>query len=397
MKLNNRNIAFITPLIFVIIGIGLQFWLGEFPLHLFKFPVNLIVIIQLFLIIIASYIFLKKNKIILFLASGYAALSSILLFAFIVIIMAIYPQTGQINNILDKIGFSKIVLSWIYAISVLYLLLSLGTITVKRIVPFKTKNLFFFLNHFGLWIILAFGNLGQADKISILITVPETETIWYGYDKQNNYFEPDFAIELTKFTIDYYPPKLGLIDNNGKMVDPKFYQAQEINKNQSLTVLDKNVYVINLIEEAMFINDSIHCVAGLPEKTFVTALKMNSDTVYLQNGTSFSPPVIQEFNENYKLVILNPEPKYFGSEIKLYTKSGITNEIHKIEVNKPLKTGNWKVYQTSYFKTPEFKGYVSVFTAVFDPWLNATYCGIALMFIGAISLIFKRKISKKEE
>lgn len=397
MKLNNRNIALIIPLILVLIGICLQFWLGEFPLHLFKFPVNLIVIIQLILIIIASYIFLRKNKIILFLASGYAALSSMLLFAFVVIIMAIYPQTGQISNILDKLGFSNIILSWIYAISVIYLLLSLGTITVKRIVPFKTKNLFFFLNHFGLWIVLAFGNLSQADKVSISITVPEAETIWYGYDKKNNYVEPDFAIELTKFTIEFYPPKLGLIDNNGNLLNPKIYQPREIIKAHSLNIINNDVYVIDLIENAIVINDSIRRVAGLPEKTYIAVLQINTDTVYLQNGTEFSPPVIYEIDQNYKLVILNPEPKYFGSEIKLYTKSGITNEIHKIEVNKPLEIGNWKVYQTSYFKTPEFKGYVSVFTAVFDPWLNATYCGIALMFIGAISLIFKRKISKKEE
>ncbi|MDD3860058.1 MAG: cytochrome c biogenesis protein ResB [Bacteroidales bacterium] len=311
--------------------------------------------------------------------------------------MAIYPQTGQISNILDKLGFSNIILSWIYAISVLYLLLSLGTITVKRIVPFKTKNLFFFLNHFGLWIVLAFGNLSQADKVSISITVPEAETIWYGYDKKNNYVEPDFAIELTKFTIEFYPPKLGLIDNIGNLLNPKIYQPREIIKAHSLNIINNDVYVIDLIENAIVINDSIRRVAGLPEKTYVAVLQINTDTIYLQNGTEFSPPVFYEIDQNYKLVILNPEPKYFGSEIKLYTKSGITNKIHKIEVNKPLEIGNWKVYQTSYFKTPEFKGYVSVFTAVFDPWLNATYCGIALMFIGAISLIFKRKISKKEE
>ncbi|HOZ30002.1 MAG TPA: cytochrome c biogenesis protein ResB [Bacteroidales bacterium] len=311
--------------------------------------------------------------------------------------MAVSPQAGHSDNIFGKIGFSDITQSWTYALTVLYLLLSLGLVTIKRLLPLKAKNLFFFLNHFGLWIILAFGNLGQADKISILITVPETETIWYGYDKKNNYVEPNFAIELTKFTIEFYPPKLGVFENNGKLSDPKTYQPQEIISHQSLNILNNDVYVINLIENALVINDSIRRVTGLPEKTYVAVLKINNDTVYLQNGTEFSPPVIYEIDQNYKLVILNPEPKYFGSEIKLYTKSGITNEIHKIEVNKPLKTGNWRVYQTSYFKIPEFKGYVSVFTAVFDPWLNATYCGIALMFIGAISLIFKRKISKKEE
>ena len=63
--------------------------------------------------------------------------------------------------------------------------------------------------------------MSLLDKISMMITVPEGELVWYGYDNEDNYIEPDFAIELNAFIIDYYPPKLALIDNQGKLVSPK--------------------------------------------------------------------------------------------------------------------------------------------------------------------------------
>jgi cytochrome c biogenesis protein ResB len=76
----------------------------------------------------------------------------------------------------------------------------------------------------------------------------------------------------------------------------------------------------------------------------------------------------------------------------LYTKSGIQNQKHLIEVNKPLKIESWTIYQTSYFKSPEYKSYISVFTAVYDPWLKIVYIGFFMMVVGAIYLIFGRRI-----
>jgi hypothetical protein len=247
---------------------------------------------------------------------------------------------------------------------------------------------------------LAAASLGQADKIRINITVPEEELIWYGYTENDQYFEPDFAIKLNKFNIEFYNPKLGIVDDNGEMLSAKDYQPTEIIDGSTIIYKDYKIEVVETLEDAISINDSVMRVMGLSEKTYVSTLKVSKngeeDTkCYIQSGTSFQSPVSAAIDKDINLVLLNPEPKYFGSEIELFTREGVKNEKHIIEVNKPLKISSWTIYQTSYFKSPEYEGYISVFTAVFDPWLKIVYIGFALMFIGAGYLIFSRRTKTK--
>ena len=392
MKYNKWKIGFLIPVCLIAIGLLLQITCGNFPLHFFDFPTNLIVISEVFIIVILMHIFLKKYNAIKFLSSGYSALSALSFFTLCIIAMVLIPQNHNSNGLSSMLGLNDIINSWFYALSILFLLISLGLITVKRLFPFNIRNSFFFLNHFGLWIVLAFGNLGQADKTNIQITIPEGELIWYGYDKNNEYFEPDFAIELTEFIIDFYPPKLALTNNKGEIVNPKIFQPTDLVKNERISVLDTDIVVVDILKNAITTKDTVLRVMGLPEKTYVAILKINGEEVFIQNGTSFQPPVFANLNNQYNLTILNPEPKYFGSDIRLFTKSGISNQKHLIEVNKPLKIESWTIYQTSYFKSPEYKSYISVFTAVYDPWLKIVYIGFFMMFVGAIYLIFGRRI-----
>ncbi len=393
---SKKNYSIIIPLFLFLLGMVLQYFLGNFPLHVFRFPINLITIIEIFILLILVYLFLKRNAIVRFLSSSYAALSSLFLFTLMVVLMVLLPQTTQHSNELSRFGFNNIVYSWSYALAVLYLLITLGLTCIRRLFPISIRNLFFFLNHFGLWMVLAFGNLGHADKISMMITVPEGELVWYGYDNEDNYIEPDFAIELNAFIIDYYPPKLALIDNQGNLASPKLYQATDLVVDKSFDIFGTNIQVLDIVEDAIFTANKIVGFSALPEKTIVAVLKINDDTAIVQNGTNFYSPVVKSFKEDYNLTLLNPEPKYFASNISLFSKTGISNQKHLIEVNKPLKINAWTVYQTSYFKTADYQSYVTVLTAVFDPWLKIVYFGFLLMFIGAIYLIFSRRIINKK-
>lgn len=391
MKTKYFKASIILPAAGLIVGLVLQAVLGNFPLESMRFPVNMIIFAELFVMTILLHVFFKNKNFVKFLSSGYAAISSISLFALLVILMVLIPQDKSGNGIIKVLGLDRIIFTWTYAISTLYMLLSLGLVTMRRLFPLNLRNIFFYINHFGLWLVLATASLGQADKQKITITVPEGELIWYGYDENGNYTEPDIAIKLESFNIKFYPPKLAVIDDAGELKDPKDFQPTELISGENIKYGSFKISVIEVFEDAIAVNDSVKFVTGLPEKTIVAKLKVNNDTVLIQNSTSFHPPVTARIAEDKQLVILNPEPKYFGSEISLFTRTGIKDEKHTIEVNKPLVLNSWTVYQTSYFKTPEYEGYVSVFTAVFDPWLKIVYVGFAMMFIGAIYLIFSRR------
>lgn len=392
--------SLILPLILITLSLLLQFIFGNFPLDAFRFPINMLVIAELFVMSIILHIFFNKKSVIQYLSSSYAALSSISLFAVLVIIMVLIPQDINHNGLIKISGFGKITHSWLYVFSTFYIIICLGMVTVRRLLPLNLKNIFFFINHFGLWIVLAAASLGQADKVRINITVPEEELIWYGYTENDQYFEPNFAIKLNKFNIEFYNPKLGIVDDNGEMLSAKDYQPTEIIDGGTIMYKDYKIEVVETLEDAISINDSVMRVMGLTEKTYVASLKVSKNgkeavKYYIQSGTSFQPLVSASIDKGINLVLLNPEPKYFGSEIELFTIEGVKNEKHIIEVNKPLKLNSWTIYQTSYFKSPEYEGYISVFTAVFDPWLKIVYIGFALMFIGAGYLIFSRRTRNK--
>ena len=391
MKTKYFKASIILPAAGLFFGLVLQVVLGSFPLESSRFPVNMIVFAELFVMTILLHVFFKNKNFVKFLSSGYAAISSLSLFALLVIFMVLIPQDKSGSGIIKIFGLDRIIFTWTYAISTLYMLLSLGLVTMRRLFPLNLRNVFFYINHFGLWLVIATASLGQADKQKLTITVPEGELIWYGYDENGKYTEPDIALKLESFNIKFYPPKLAVIDDAGELKDPKDFQPTELIKGEKINYGSFKISVIDIFDDAIAADDTVLFVTGLPEKTIVAKLKVNNDTVFIQNSTSFHPPVTARIAKDKQLVILNPEPKYFGSEIGLFTRSGIKDEKHTIEVNKPLVLNSWTVYQTSYFKTPEYEGYVSVFTAVFDPWLKIVYVGFAMMFIGAIYLIFSRR------
>ncbi len=395
--MNNSNFraAILVPAFLFAIGLALQLFLGYFPIEILKSPINIIVLGELFLMTILMHIFLKKTKLVKFLSSGHAAISAISLFVLLVIVMVMVPQDPQETNFFSVIGLTNITGNWIYILSSFYIIMSVGLVTIKRLFPINIRNIFFFINHFGLWLVIVTASLGSADKIKLDITVPEGEIIWYGYDYNDVYIEPDFAIRLNKFNIEFYQPKLAIVNDNGEMFDAKEFQPIELIEGETLTYLDFNIKVLKIYEDAIAKQDTAFLVAGMPEKTYVAQLFVNGDTVFVQNSTNFHPPVLANIDDDVNLAILNPDPKYFGSSIQLYTKDGVDGDEHLIEVNNPLRIDSWTIYQTSYFKTPEFEGYISVFSAVYDPWLKIVYVGLIMMLIGAIYLIFSRRANNK--
>ena len=91
----------------------------------------------------------------------------------------------------------------------------------------------------------------------------------------------------------------------------------------------------------------------------------------------------------------NGMPRRFASDITVHTEEG--KDIRgTVEVNKPLKAKDWKIYQYGYDTMLGSKSPYSVFLLVNDPWLPAVYAGIFLMLAGALLLIFLRHASKQK-
>lgn len=99
-------------------------------------------------------------------------------------------------------------------------------------------------------------------------------------------------------------------------------------------------------------------------------------------------------DETYGLVMTQTEPKRFMSDIVVYTEDQRVDST-QLEVNKPLKVGNWMIYQFGYDNVAGKASTYSSFELVYDPWLPAVYAGIVLFALGSICLMWSGNKKKK--
>ncbi|MFI3296496.1 MAG: cytochrome c biogenesis protein ResB [bacterium] len=114
------------------------------------------------------------------------------------------------------------------------------------------------------------------------------------------------------------------------------------------------------------------------------------ETGEIQRGN----PSKYEGNEQYRMVMSEPDPKRFSSDVEVYTKDGLDISA-TIEVNKPLKVGSWIIYQYGYDSRAGSQSSYSSFELVYDRWLMPVYIGIVMMMLGSVIMILTGHNSKE--
>ena len=108
---------------------------------------------------------------------------------------------------------------------------------------------------------------------------------------------------------------------------------------------------------------------------------------WICSGSFLIRPVYIGLNDNYYLIMMEPEPKLFTSLIEVIDKKGRIKKV-EIEVNKPYSISGWKLYQVNYDTRMGRFSKISILDAVKDPWLPLVYIGIFLLMIGSIYLFW---------
>ena len=81
------------------------------------------------------------------------------------------------------------------------------------------------------------------------------------------------------------------------------------------------------------------------------------------------------------------DPKRFLSDITVITKDG--EKIRTtLEVNSPLRVGSWVIYQYGYDEDLGALSNYSSFELVYDPWIYVVYCGLIMLCLGSVFLIW---------
>lgn len=358
------------------------------------------VFFELVAIILALHLFLRKTPIIRWLSSASAAISSILFFSIWVIIMATIPQNPKEKLIFN---LNDVVYTWMFATSVVFLLISLGLVTLRRITPLNLKNCSFLINHIGLWLTLAAGILGAADRTELMMQVYEKQVIWYGQDKNGKTVELPLAIRLEDFVMKTHPPKIAIIDTTGKPIKATGDQLSEVTEKGMKTIDKYQISISQYLPDAKWNGAKFINAPGMLAVAPAALVNIKSDgipteDVWIASGSYSQFPVAYPLEKNKLLALLPPEPSYFGSKVTLYAQSDSSATTEIISVNQPVSCEGWTIYQYGYDNQLGNDSQYSTFMLVKDPWLPFIYTGIVLMMIGALLLMFtKIKVKNKEE
>ncbi len=393
--------GFTVALIILVAGSLLEWLAGEQGLGLPSWPMNAFVGISFAFLLVFLHFFYSDVPAVKWLSRVPASISSIVLFTFLTLILGLTIQNNpDASEFLKKTGLSQVRNSYTFLLSGMYLLTTLGLVILRRADKFSYRNAGFMLNHFGLWLIVLSGSLGAGDLTRLNIYVNEGESVWYGYNKEQQPRELPFTLKLLDFDINYFNPKIAYIENRSH----KIPEGVENNLYMIEEGLEKEIGSWNIQVKEFFKwarKDSLGNYYPSPDTSAVPVARIRAVHTqtgqvkegYISSGGIMRPPVLLQLNERYSLAMTQPEPREYSSQIEIMDAQG-NIELAKLIVNEPIKVMGWNLYQLSYDERLGRWSRLSVIEAIRDPWLPVVYLGIFMVIGGAVYLF---TIGKKPE
>lgn len=305
--------------------------------------------------------------------------------------MALVPQQEESSHYF----LFNVTSSWTYTIGVLFFLIILGTVIFKRLSSFTTRNVGFFLNHFGLWLCIASAHLGAGDIQKLNMYLEEGKTVWYGVDKENKIQELDFAIQLRDFSIEEYPSKIAFVERStGELIQHNHKPClMDIHEGLRFHYKDANYKVDKLCMSSAPVQERFEplmAMGATQSAKIVKQLHGEIDTLWISSPSILYKQKIYPLDSATMMLMIKPEVKRFLSEITVFKKSGKIYD-RDIEVNKPIRVNGWKIYQTSYNESMGRWSTQSTLELVKDPWLVMVYLGCFIWIVGTFYLIWTGK------
>jgi hypothetical protein len=388
-KLCDYRIGLLFDGIFFIAGIILN---SVLPAPILFWPWDMIFGVTLLLTILISKILFSKTKVVQWLSSFPAAISSILLFLIVIFLMGVVPQNDNNLNMRYFPGLSCIKNSWLYLLSLVYLLTVLEMAVIKRLLPFTIRNFAFVLQHTGLWIIAFSISFASNDLIRLQIPVNVGELTESAINSQGHEEKLPFKIQLSDFQIEEYPAKIAVISIDNPENPLESNKLDLIGIGRPFQIGHFNIRVFSYLPSATKLNDtcyissndSLSCQAALLEvKDVITGEILKG---WVSSGSPLFKASTIRMGDSYISMTI-PQPKEFRSLVTISLDN--RKETHIIQVNHPASIGKWKIYQMGYDENMGKFSRLSILEAIKDPWLPVVYSGFLLLIFGILHFFWE--------
>ncbi len=279
-----------------------------------------------------------------------------------------------------------------FVLLLLLLLVNLGLATLKHIAAGLRGGALFALNHAGVFIVLSAGLFGSGDLQRYDVWVREGHMSWSGTDGRRT-VELPFAIQLEKFSIEFFPPQATLMDSTtGEVLLPKGADPLTLRSGASGELMGVRIEVLESTMEAPW------SVEGDPipaARIRATAPDGKQEEGWLSCGSAVMPPLFVGLGQ-VTIAMPVPQSRKYESRVTLLRPDHGPLET-SIQVNRPLRFGAWWLYQKGYNLKSEPGVRLSQIEAVHDPWLPVLYVGFATMSMGALFGLGRAAFLLKEQ
>ena len=385
--------GFMIAFALLIVGLAIEWANGLTPLPSLSYPTNIIVGAFYISSLLAFYFLFKESRLVNFMKSIPAAVTSVSFFAMNALLMGMFLQSEGNEGIVGVLSLHDVTNSWYFLFSNLFLLTSLGLLLLDKIVHFKIKELGIFISHLGLWLVIFAGSMGSFEMNRLEINLIEGEINGVAINKKtNSSIEMPFALYLKDFRLEEYAPKIGIVDNkSGKLLHEQGKNIRILGSDSAFSVMKWQIQILEYIDFAGKAGDQYYFYneVGSSPAAKIQAWSSYTDTIigWISCGSFSMSYQSLKLDVNHSLIMLFPEPKNYISEVELYTREGKQADF-TLEVNKPYRWDDWEIYQLSY--DDEFGKWSdsSTIELVKDPWLPVVYLGIFLMIAGALYLFW---------
>lgn len=394
--------GWLIALALLITGLAMQLVAGGLNANTLSWPLNLYVGGGFTLLLIAGWTLFRRNVLIQWLGRVPAAITSIVLVTFLVLVMGFTLQDDTQNPVwVQQLGLSNMTSSWPFLFGMMFFMASLGVATLKRLTPMKGRNIGFFLNHAGLYIAIMAGLLGAADLKRYTMDLYEGEVVWGAMDRQGNYHDMPLAVELERFNMEEFNPKLTIVDpENSRMLPEARQDMFEIDTGHAGNVLGWDVEVLQFYKMSGRVEGRYEPVNdyGAPPSALIRVTDGSGNQLegWVSSGSFMYPHKMLQVDHEHALAMTIPQASHYSSDVVIYTEDGQLME-EVVEVNKPVSVAGWKLYQYSYDDRFGKWSPSSTIEAIRDPWLPVVYTGIFMLIAGSIYLMTLGKAPEKPE
>ncbi len=415
----------------LVTGALLQATIGPIDWVIFMWPANIVMLGLLIAVLALFYALRRQVYLFRFMTRVEAAVPALTTASVLTVVMGLSAQVPEGHPAADPIGFSKMLSFWPFVLIYLWNTIIVAEVAINQALHFKRRYIPSLVSHLGLFIFVACGVLGSADMQRLKMYCEEGKPEWRGLDSYLQVHELPLAIELQRFTIDEYPPKLALFDSNtGKPLPEGKPQNMVIERGtKSGDLLGWTITVEKCVDDAMPVS-MVKMMGGMPEQMMQMmrmddlGMRINADGFaeykdkgaatavlvkaqkgkvtregWISTGSYMFPMSSLKLDSTTEIAMQAREPLRYASDVNIYSKGGRTEQAH-IEVNKPHTFGDWKIYQLDFNHDQGKWSTLSVFELVKDPWLPATYTGIYLLLAGAVMTFVtagRGRLKKEEE